>query len=94
MASQPQIVNGIVGAAPAEDTWTSPLLPGHTVVASSYVEPNKFPSAYLETRTTLSRETKALAKSSVRRSQVRVQCTFDLAHTQAPLVLAFLLSTP
>ena len=75
MASQPQVLNGVVGVAPAEDTWTSPLLPGHTV-AAPYVEPNKFPSAYLETRTTLSREIKALAKSSVRLPAGHAWCTF------------------
>lgn len=91
MASQPEMVNRNVDAVPAEDSWTSPLLPDHTVVVSSYGEPNTFPSAYLETRTTLSRETKALAKSSVRLSRGRAQRAFDLAHTQAPLVLAFLL---
>ena len=65
MASQHQIVTGSAGAAVPEHDWTSPLLPDNGDAPSSYVEPNRPLVAYHEKRTTLSMETKALAKSSV-----------------------------
>ena len=64
MAFQSQIDTGNVKAAQTDHDWTSPLLPDHRV-APSYVDSN-WPSAPCkEKRTTLSREAKALAKSSV-----------------------------
>lgn len=90
MPSQAQNVDSIVSVTPSEDTWTSPLLPGPTATPS-YVEPDKFQSPHGEGRTTFSRETKALAKSSVRLLEIHPCCVLDLTDSQAPLVLAFLL---
>ena len=72
MASQPQIVSPSANAAPSEHDWTLPLLPDRGDAPSSYVEPNRPPVVYQEKPTTLSTETKALAKSSVRLSGVHM----------------------
>lgn len=59
---------GDVDSAKIDHDWTSPLLPDHRV--ASYVDSNWPPEACKEKRTTLSREAKALAKSSVGQSRV------------------------
>ena len=64
MASQSQINTGNVDTARPGHDWTSPLLPDHGV-APSYVDPNWPPALCKEKRTTVSRESKALVKSSV-----------------------------
>ena len=65
MASQPQMVSGSADAVVSGHDWTSPLLPRDGDAPSSYVKPNRLPVSYQEKPTTLSIETKALAKSSV-----------------------------
>lgn len=72
MASQPQMVSGSADAAVSEHDWTSPLLPHDGDAPSSYVQPNRPPVSYQEKPTTLSMETKALAKSSVGLSGVHI----------------------
>ena len=74
MASQPHILSGKTDAAVSEHDWTSPLLPDHGDAPSSYVEPNRPPAACQEKSTSLSMETKALAKSSVGLPRVLIQC--------------------
>ena len=64
MASQFQINTGNVDVAQPEHDWTSPLL-SNQEVAPSYVDPNWPPVLCKEKRTTVSRESKALVKSSV-----------------------------
>ncbi len=72
MASQPQILSVRAHAAVSEHDWTSPLLPNDEDVTSSYVEPDRPPVIYQEKPTTLSMETKALAKSSVGSPEVHI----------------------
>lgn len=72
MASQPQTVSGSADAAVSEYDWTSPLLPDHGDAPPSYVKPNRPPLAYHDKSTTLSVETKALAKSSVSLSVIHL----------------------
>ena len=66
MASQSQSNIGSVDAAKTDHDWTSPLLPDDRA-ATSYVDPDWLSVKCKEKRTTLSREAKALAKSSVGR---------------------------
>ena len=66
MASQPHMVSRSADATVSEQDWTSPLLADHGDAPSSYVEPNRLPVAYPKKPTSLSMETKALARSSVR----------------------------
>lgn len=72
MASQPRTISGSADAAVSEHDWTSPLLPNDGDAPPSYVEPNRPPLAYRDKSTTLSMETKALAKSSVSLSAVHL----------------------
>lgn len=69
MASQSQMDTGDVKASQTDQEWTSPLLADERA-APSYADPNWLPVRCKEKRTTLSRETKALAKSSVGQSGV------------------------
>ena len=64
MASQPQNKTGKVDTAQSDHDWTSPLLSDHPI-APSYVDPDWPLRPCKEKRTTLSREAKALVKSSV-----------------------------
>lgn len=80
MASQPQTISASADASVSEHDWTSPLLPDHGDTPPSYVEPSRPPLAYRDKSTTLSIETKALAKSSVSLSGVH------LWHTQIKFI--------
>ena len=72
MAPQARTINGSADAAASEHDWTSALLPHDGDAPPSYVEPNRPPAVCQEKPTTLSMETKALARDSVSLPEVHI----------------------